>query len=180
MVPDMSQPDRRRKSPAFPLILGLALILIGGFFTHLMWNGYRSVAKTYQWPETKALLTIADVDEFQPVPNVEPRYKLNIEFIYSFDGQTYESTNFRTRERTTTRPDEAQAWLGDLKPGETTTCFVNPDNPNEAILQRDSRAALYAIWFPLLFVIGGLGMIIGTLRKNKKTTDPPQPACCPK
>jgi len=33
------------------------------------------------------------------------------------------------------------------------------------VLQHGSRAALYSIWFPLLFVLGGFGMLRGALRR---------------
>jgi hypothetical protein len=50
--------------------------------------------------------------------------------------------------------------------GAQTTCFVNPDQPDMAVLRHDTRAALYSIWFPLLFVFGGLRMLWGAVRQR--------------
>jgi hypothetical protein len=44
---------------------------------------------------------------------------------------------------------------------------VNPALPAEAVLEHASRAALYSIWFPLLFVVGGLGMLRGALKRAR-------------
>jgi hypothetical protein len=35
---------------------------------------------------------------------------------------------------------------------------VNPAEPSFAILKTDSLAPGYSIWFPALFVVGGLGI----------------------
>jgi hypothetical protein len=39
-----------------------------------------------------------------------------------------------------------------------TTCRVHPRDPDFAVLKPDSLAPGYSIWFPALFVVGGLGM----------------------
>jgi hypothetical protein len=51
-----------------------------------------------------------------------------------------------------------------------TTCRVNPHDPDFAVLKPDSLAPGYSIWFPALFVIGGLGM---TVRAFLPTPDVP-------
>jgi hypothetical protein len=48
-------------------------------------------------------------------------------------------------------------------------CFVNPADPSFAILEKDSKAVIYTIWFPGLFVVGGLGMAVQALRKKSGT-----------
>ena len=50
---------------------------------------------------------------------------------------------------------------------EETTCYVNPVEFNSAYLKPDSLAPGYSIWFPALFVVGGLGMVISALRPGK-------------
>ena len=38
--------------------------------------------------------------------------------------------------------------------------YVNPSDPDFAVLKPDTKAAGYSIWFPLLFVVGGLGITV--------------------
>jgi hypothetical protein len=47
-----------------------------------------------------------------------------------------------------------------------TVCYVNPSDPTIAILKHGTRAALYSIWFPLLFVVGGLGIAWTAIRRK--------------
>ena len=36
-----------------------------------------------------------------------------------------------------------------------------------AVLKKDTKAALFSIWFPCLFIVGGAGMILSALfRRN--------------
>ncbi|MFP6880316.1 MAG: hypothetical protein VCA34_05170, partial [Roseibacillus sp.] len=36
--------------------------------------------------------------------------------------------------------------------------------PSFAVLKRDSKAPGYSLWFPIIFVVGGLGIILGAVR----------------
>jgi hypothetical protein len=42
-------------------------------------------------------------------------------------------------------------------------CWLDPDLPEMVVLKKDSKAALYTIWFPFLFIIGAVGMIYSAL-----------------
>ena len=44
--------------------------------------------------------------------------------------------------------------------------YVNPADVNFTMLKPDSKAAGYSIWFPMLFVIGGLGIAIRAIRSE--------------
>ena len=48
--------------------------------------------------------------------------------------------------------------------GSRQTCFVNPSDPAFAVLKLDSKGPGYSLWFPLLIVVGGLGIIVGAVR----------------
>lgn len=62
--------------------------------------------------------------------------------------------------------ENALAKLEDYPVGLDTTCYVNPTNPEQTVLRHDTRAALYSIWFPLLFVFGGLGMAWNAMKRR--------------
>ena len=44
-------------------------------------------------------------------------------------------------------------------------CWVNPENPNQVLLKHGTLAPLYTIWFPGLFVIAGLGIIVNAVKR---------------
>jgi hypothetical protein len=46
--------------------------------------------------------------------------------------------------------------------------FVNPAQPDFAVLKPDTKAAGYSIWFPLLFVVGGLGIVVRAIVRRAR------------
>jgi hypothetical protein len=46
--------------------------------------------------------------------------------------------------------------------------YVNPADVNFAMLKPDSKAAGYSIWFPMLFVIGGLGIALRAISGERR------------
>ena len=54
-----------------------------------------------------------------------------------------------------------------LSVGNETVCYLDPDAPELVVLKKDSKAALYTIWFPCLFIVGGAGMIFSALFRKK-------------
>jgi len=155
-----------RRSRMFPAFLGLLLAAIGGFFCWQMATSYLRVKETHQWPEVPCLVTRSRVEEFFPVPNVAPRYRLDVEFFYEFGGASRSSTLVRARERTTTKRDQVETWQARFPAGSEQVCRVDPANPDHAVLELESQAVGYTIWFPGLFVIGGLGMVWHALRRK--------------
>ena len=62
---------------------------------------------------------------------------------------------------------EAEKLAAEFPPGKMTTCRVNPRDPDFAVLKPDSLAPGYSIWFPGLFVVGGLGIALRALVSNR-------------
>ncbi len=164
--PNPTAPKPSPRSRAFPVVLGLVTAAIGGFFCFHMASAYLRIKATHEWPEVPCLITRSHIVEFQPVPNVSPRYRLDVEFFYEFEGQSLQSNLLRSRERTTTKRDQAEQWQARFPAGSEAICHVNPDDPSHAVLELESLAVGYTIWFPGLFVVGGLGMAWRALRRQ--------------
>jgi two-component system nitrate/nitrite sensor histidine kinase NarX len=62
--------------------------------------------------------------------------------------------------------EPVQAVQQQFPPGTRQVCRVNPADPADSVLLPGTRAALYSIWFPLLFVAGGVGMLVGIARRR--------------
>ena len=148
-------------STVFLVLLGLSVALIGGLFTGLMWKSYQRASAMHDWPQVEAVVLSSEIeewlhDEFSPM-----EYRLKILYGYEWKGEA------KTGERLTTRGNpysnkrvKIEADLGNFPAGKKITAYVNPADPDFAILAPDSKAAGYSIWFPLLFVVGGLGVSI--------------------
>ena len=74
----------------------------------------------------------------------------------------------RTR-RNYTAPDsysDVQELVQKYPPGLSSFCYVNPGNPGEAVLERDSLLIGLVLLFPLIFVVIGAGGIYFTWRRQ--------------
>lgn len=88
-------------------------------------------------------------------------YRLGILFGYDFNGEPYSSENYDLR---------GNAWLKDAQRigglvtkypvGSKQVCWVNPKDPQMAVLKKETKAPGYSIWFPILFLVGGLGVMV--------------------
>jgi len=75
-----------------------------------------------------------------------PGYGLAIEYQYQFNGRTYTSNRFGFTQDYVESFETRQEMADHFKPGTTTTCYVDPNHPQSAAIDR---------------TIGGLIMIAG-------------------
>lgn len=159
----MSRPAQSR---AFLVGLGLLLAFIGAGFCYWLGKSYSRIQAVDAWPEVRCVVLRSEVEEFLPVRNVAPRYRVKIDYYYEYNGRSWHSARVRSRERATAVKTRAEAWQARYPTGTETVCYVRPDDPSFAILEKDSKAVIYTIWFPGLFVVAGLGMAVQALRKK--------------
>ena len=146
--------------------IGLAVACVGAVFVYLLWNSFSNAKATREWTETSCLIIRSKVAERQLEFN-NKEYSWNVEYNYSFDGEDYSSVFHKPRgKKWTSRKHEVEALIEEYPKNSKELCFVNPADPTQAILDHDSKAGGYSIWFPMLFVIGGLGISFSALRKS--------------
>jgi hypothetical protein len=148
-------------------MLGLFLALAGMLFTWVLWRSYARAEETRSWTETPCTIVGSALRSERPSPNSNIAHRADIRYLYQFGGQTLTGTRIKRVDGATSHEERAQDVVANYAVGSQTVCFVNPTNPTQAILKHGSRAGLYSIWFPLLFVVGGLGMTWNALRSRK-------------
>ena len=147
--------------------MGFFLVVAGSFFAWRMWISYEKAQITRRWVQVPCRIVSSRVVSERPTPNSSPAHRVDLRYEYEFKGSIRSSTRIRQVESAPSQHlDDVRAKQLSYPPGSSQTCFVNPSASDMAILQHASRAALYSIWFPLLFVVGGLGMIRGAFRRT--------------
>ena len=147
------------------VFLGLFLVIIGGAFTLLMWLSFQRANTTRQWDELPCVIESSTVTERQ-LPGHSLEYQWQVEYSYSVGEVQRKGTKQSLRgSKWTSKDEKIEVLLENYPEARKTVCYVNPENSAQAILEHDSRGAGYSIWFPMLFAIGGVGMIVGALRK---------------
>lgn len=148
-------------------MMGLFLIVAGSFFAWRMWLSYEKAQITRQWSQVSCRILSSRVVSERPTAHSDPAHRVEVRYEYEVGGVKHHSTRIRQVEAAPTLHFDDAVQKQQMYPaGSAQTCWVNPAKPDEAVLQHGSRAALYSIWFPLLFVAGGFGMVGGALRQR--------------
>lgn len=142
-------------------ILGLFLALIGGVFVCLMGRSFLRAREMRTWPEVVCMILSSEVEERRHDENSPAEFRQDLSFGYTWKGEA------RTADHLTLRGSPwssnralAEGRVAQFPVGMSTTCHVDPTKPDFAVLKPDSLAPGYSIWFPALFVIGGLGITV--------------------
>jgi hypothetical protein len=103
-----------------------------------------------------------------------------ITYVYQVNGEEFEGNVYRAFEQGMTE-SEAAIVVGRYSAGGTSSCYVNPEDPEDAVLTLDSdpRLMYSAAAFGLLFLFAGLGgwilidFILPNLENAGKAAKPP-------
>lgn len=159
-----------RGAGSFYLILvGLLFMAAGGGFAWLMWRSFDRASGQRDWKEAEATILASTAEERKIGPEVGKEYRLSVLYGYRFEGKPYSSERYSLRgSGWSSSLSKVEKLAEKFPPGSSQTCYVNPADPAFAVLKRDSKAPGYSLWFPLLFVLGGLGMIVGVVRSLRR------------
>jgi hypothetical protein len=143
----------------FLFALGLLLAAIGGLFVWVMAASALRAKETRSWPQVPCVILVSEIEERLHDPQSPIEYRHNIVFGYEWEGKRLTSDQASLRGNPwSSKRDVVFARSAEYNAGDDTICHVNPADPSFAILQPDSMAPLYSIWFPGVFVLGGLVM----------------------
>lgn len=144
----------------FLIVLGMVLAMLGGVFVWLMARSFQRAWEMRAWPKIPCVILVSEVAEFKhdEISGMEFRQLLN--YGYEWQGVAHTSNHLTWRDNPSSSSRElVESRVAEFPVGKSTVCHVDPANPAFAILKPDSLAPGYAIWFPGLFVIGGLGIV---------------------
>ena len=155
---------RRRsvKTRLFLSGIGLLLALAGAVFLWLMWRSFQRASAMREWPEVEAVVLRSEVGE-RRIGDVGPaEFRFEVLYGYEWQGERLSSDRRSLRGSPwSKRPEEARQLVRDYPVGHRVTCMVNPADSKLAVLEADSKAPGYSIWFPALFLVGGAGIVVG-------------------
>lgn len=139
-----------------------------------MWNSFAAAKDTREWEEVPCLLIQSELST-RIVGTSPEEYRWKVAYKFQHNGQDYIGEHYKPRgQRWKKDRDEVKALTEEYPVGLQTFCFVNPNIGAElepgvpsAVMAHDTLAAGYSIWFPALFSVGGIGIMIGAVRKKK-------------
>jgi len=135
------------------------LAFIGMFVPILMTLGpdFLAALRSYTWKKVPCTMVYSKVTQAPYSANTPTalHYQLHVEYNYTFEGRRYTSRRLTTGKSSgTTDPASGHHLVSQLPPGTAGTCYVNPRNPSEAVMQRGRLWMGMFLFFP--FIIFGL------------------------
>lgn len=148
------------------MAMGMFLAAMGAAACVYLWMAYAKAKRMDAWLERPCTVAKSAVAEAGRDRFGTPRYRLELRYRYEFGGGEYESNRVKRLEIAPASKRDLEKWLKRYPAGLETICFVNPSDPAMAVLKKDSKGAIYAMWFPALFFVGGLGIAAGGFRRR--------------
>lgn len=145
----------------FLILIGLSLAAIGSLFTILMGKSYLRAKEMRSWPQAEAVILSSEIEEWRHDPYSPMQYRLNLLYGYQWQGEALTAERLSTRGNPwTNKRDAIEKQLATYPEGRILPTYIRPDDPSFTILKPDSLAPGYSIWFPMLFVVGGIGIAV--------------------
>ena len=101
-------------------------------------------------------------------------YSIDMTYEYAFDGREYKCDRYHFMGlNSNTAVDWKREVVKEHPPGRQTVCYVDPDKPDEAVINRSLIPEMWWGLFPLPFLAVGLGgLLFGSRLMNGKKADP--------
>ncbi len=152
----------------FVCMIGFMLVLIAVLFQWLMLRSYLNAKNTREWPQAVAVVLSSSIEE-RHISGSPPESRLFIRYKYSYRGEVFVSGDLSSRGSKWSRERAAVTEsLANYPAGSSHQAWVNPESPEKAILKHDTKAAGYTLWFPVVIMIGGGGIIWGAVRDKSR------------
>ncbi len=137
--------------------LSLVFFLFGSFlFLVLFVSPLGKVINARDWNETSCLVISNRVKTHKGRGET---YSVDIVYSYEINGKKYRSNRYHFMVGITTGFRGKAAFVNRYPPGTKITCYVNPWNPRDAVIERGFTPLVYllvGLFIPLIFMLIGL------------------------
>ncbi|MEM7314769.1 MAG: DUF3592 domain-containing protein, partial [Planctomycetota bacterium] len=158
-------PEKNQRSWA-AVAFGAAFASFGIFFFAIAGWMFADAATVRGWSRVPATIDSLKVAYPKSAPKSDRKhdvYELEGEFTYVVDGEERKSNKLRRSAVTSSTYHELALQIRDLVRSEHDHAWVNPDDPNEAVLLRESLYGGLFMLFPIPFILIGLAIMAGGL-----------------
>lgn len=141
----------------------------------LMGMSYMRAVDQRAWPQVQGVVISSEIEDYRHNEFSGKEFRLKIRYGYDWKGDRKIGERFGYRGNPKyNKRGKIEDLVSAYPVGEKVTVFVNPADENFTMLKPDSKAAGYSIWFPMLFVVGGLGIALRAIRAELRTKNPTQ------
>jgi hypothetical protein len=155
--------------------LGLSLFFfvffaMGSLFEVFILREFGRAMGQRSWQKTPCRIVSSEIQEQS---GSDFHYLFAVSYEYEYGGHTYTGSVYKRGYSSSDKYSAAQSIVQRYPSGANLFCYVNPGNPGEAVLQRDSLAFGLVFFFPLIFVLIGAGGIYFIWKKPRPEAEKP-------
>jgi hypothetical protein len=117
-------------------LLWLCFLAIFSAVAWALGPDFIAAIRSYTWKEAPCTIIQAAIIE-EPFSRTVTHFVLRPEYTYRYQGREYRSTRYTSgKHQGSTDVTDAEQARARFAPGSPAKCYVNPRNPNEAVLKR--------------------------------------------
>jgi hypothetical protein len=136
-----------------------AFFAAGVLFTALVLRELPQQGLTYTWPTAQCAVEFSRGVLDAGVRDSEPPYRFDITYRYQWDGREYKGSAISGSGSHFRKWSAVRELEKRYPAGSTATCYVNRDEPSQALLERPKLWLALILPLPLIFVLIGGGGI---------------------
>jgi hypothetical protein len=144
----------------FALALGVLGTLAGtGSLYYVIIAPHLSRDEAADWEETRCVIRESSVEQSthrSPGERHKGFYTILVKYDYHYKGRLYTSDKYDFYRISTGEREWKEAVVKEIPPGTQTVCYVNPENPSEAVLSRGKNVGFVTAIPGIVFLFVGL------------------------
>jgi hypothetical protein len=161
-------PSRLRRSLRS---VGLLLLLLGALALWIFYLGpARGASAARAWKETPCRMVSIE-RTLRKGKRHHTKVDLEVLYEYVVEGRTYQSSRYRFGGHVED-PEALQAF-GNLRSGRSTTCWVNPTDPADAVLLQGFTPKRADVAFAVSCLLAGAGLLSAAWLLARRAPLPP-------
>ncbi|MDD5597683.1 MAG: DUF3592 domain-containing protein [Victivallaceae bacterium] len=149
-----------------PLFFSLFFLAGSGFGWMLVGRPLLKIQASENWPKVPCRIVFSRVKVSRSDKSTS--YRVDITFKYEFKGIEYVGGAYDFMAGSDSNCQSKHQVVTLYPPGKKTYCYVNPEDPTEAVISREYNASWWLAAIPAVFMLVGAGGVIGALMKKKK------------
>ncbi len=170
----ISQGARGQGGHRVLLVMGLVFVVVGVVvFVAVFMLPMIRLVRAISWPEVPCTVISSTVRSHTSDDGTT--YKIDILYEYEYSGRTWRSNRYGFLDVSSSGYAGKKEVVDQYPPGTEGRCWVDPEDPTRAVLDRSFRPTYLLGLLPLIFVLAGGALVAHSrkvARKNRRSADP--------
>ncbi len=134
-------------------IFGAVLLFLFGI-SAIFLKSFWMVYKAQDWVPVTCVIQSAEVERVEASDSdSSDTFKIKVSYAYHYNGNDYQSTRYGFLGGSSSGSSGKQETVDKLNQAGTVICFVNPDDPSEAVIERGLTWEFAFVLIPFVFIL---------------------------